>query len=175
MRIKQLQAVADRTATILTAISAALLAVMFLTNIAQIVLRPITGGLIWVNDLSRLLFAWVIMLGAAAAFGKHEHLIVDVLVNVFPRRTRKFALVLSRVLQVGVGALLVLTGLIVAAGRMNIQYIQLGIPSGYAYYAEPVLGVFMILFGLVTPLEPPDREELPVEAQLAGSTAEEGI
>ena len=110
MGMKQLQAVADRTATILTVISAALLAVMFLTNIAQIVLRPITGGLIWVNDLSRLLFAWVIMLGAAAAFGKHEHLIVDVLVNIFPRRTRTFTLILSRVLQVGVGALLVRRG-----------------------------------------------------------------
>lgn len=174
MPIKQsLQSAADRTATILTVISASLLGVMFLTNILQIFLRPVTGGMIWVNDLSRLLFAWVIMLGAAAAFGKHEHLIVDVLVNMFPKKTQRFTLVLSRVLQIAVGTLLILTGLIVAANRMSIQYIQLGIPSGYAYYAVPVLGVFMILFGLITPLEPPERDELaaaPVER-----TAEQGV
>ncbi|QDB78343.1 TRAP transporter small permease subunit [Georgenia wutianyii] len=139
--------------TRLAAIAGAVLLALFLVNVAQIATRPITGGWIWVNDLSRLLVTWVIMIGASAAIGLREHLLVDFVVQRAPAAFRTVSALVVRALEVGIGFILLVSGAAVAMNRMDIQYIQLGIPTGYAYLAVPVLGFFMVLFGVLMSLQ----------------------
>ncbi|WP_176554684.1 TRAP transporter small permease [Georgenia sp. 311] len=139
--------------TRLAAIAGAVLLALFLVNVAQIATRPITGGWIWVNDLSRLLVTWVIMIGASAAIGLREHLLVDFVVQRAPAAFRTVSALVVRALEVGIGFILLVSGAAVAMNRMDIQYIQLGIPTGYAYLAVPVLGLFMVLFGVLMSLQ----------------------
>lgn len=146
----------------LAAVAGVMLLVLFLVNVGQIAARPVMGGWIWVNDLSRLLVTWVIMLGASAAVGLREHLVVDFVVERAPEKFRLVCALLTRVAEIGIGFILLVSGVVVAMERMNIQYIQLGIPTGYAYLAVPVLGLFMVLFGLLMSIRSP--EPAPVVA-----------
>ena len=140
-----------RIAHALAAISGALPLVLFLVNIVQISARPFMGGWIWVNDLSRLLIAWVIMIGAAAAVGLREHLVVDFVVERAPAGLRTVCGILTRLAEVGIGVVLLVSGTVVALERMNIGYIQLGIPTGF-----PFLGLFMVVFGLLMSVRAPE-------------------
>lgn len=139
--------------------SGLLFGVIFAVNIAQIVMRQVNGGWIWVSDLSRLLFAWTVMLGAAAAYATHEHIIASFLTERVPRRWQWIPGLFVRVVELLVAFVLVVAGLEVAANRMQLDYIQLGVSTGYAYYAVPALGALMLLFGITSRLTPPAEDE----------------
>lgn len=136
-----------RLSQALAYIAGVALLILFLLNVAQIGARPVMGGWIWINDLSRLLITWVIMIGAAAAVGLREHLVVDFVVERAPARFNTASTYLVRACELGIGVILLVSGSVVAMERMNIRYIQLGIPTGYAFLAVPVLGFFMVVFG----------------------------
>ena len=131
-------------------VACAAFTVIFVVNIAQIIARPINGGWVWVSDLSRLLFAWTVMLGAAAAYGKNDHIVASFLVERLPRLGQQIVGVLVRTIELLVGFILVVAGSQVVATRMDIPFIQLGVPTGWAFASIPVLGVFMLLFGLTS-------------------------
>lgn len=140
----------------LATLAGSLLIIIFLANVIQMGARPIMGGWIWINDLSRLLIIWVIMLGASAALGLREHLIVDFVVSKAPHKLRLMFMSFTRLMEILMGLVLLVSGTVVALARMNIQYIQLGIPTGYAYFAVPVLGFFMLLFGALMSIDTPE-------------------
>lgn len=141
--------VSRRVANWLTWASGMILALVFVLNIAQIVARPVNGGWIWINDLSRLLVTWMIMVGAAGAIGLNEHLVVDFLQERMPDSAKRGVGYLVSVIQFVLGVVLLFSGTVVAMKRMKIEYIQLGIPTGYAYFAVPTLGFFMLLFSIL--------------------------
>lgn len=156
-------ALVARASHALAALAGGALLVLFLLNVAQIAARPLMGGWIWVNDLSRLLITWVIMVGAAAAIGLREHLVVDFVMDRAPARFRAACAYAMRAIEVGIGFILLVSGFTVAMARMDIKYIQLGIPTGYAYLAVPVLGFFMVVFGLLMSVRPAeDSRDAPV-------------
>lgn len=148
----------ERVAHQLAILSGALLVAIFVVNVAQVSLRPVMGGWIWVSDLSRLLIVWVIMLGAAAASGLREHLLVDFVVDKVPPTLKILSAYIVRFCELGIGVILLVSGSVVAMSRMSIQYIQLGIPTGYAFLAIPVLGFFMVAFGLLMSMRRPENE-----------------
>ncbi|MGO1172726.1 MAG: TRAP transporter small permease [Actinomycetaceae bacterium] len=150
--------VVRQISTALALAAGAGLTALFLINIVQIAARPLMGGWIWVNDLSRLLVTWVIMIGAAAAIGLREHLVVDLVQQRAPLAFRVISAYLVRAVELVIGVVLLVSGAVVAMERMNIQYIQLGIPTGFAYLAVPVLGLFLVLFGLLMNIRPPAAE-----------------
>lgn len=146
--------------------------IIFAINILQILTRPITGGFIWVHDLSALLFAWTVMLGAAAAYGKFDHVVASFLVERFPPAVQKLVAYFGRIVELLVGFLLVGAGLQVASTRMNIEYIQLGVATGWAYLAVVALGLFILIFGLTSRPRTPTTED-QVEAEVAALSESE--
>lgn len=134
--------------------------IIFAINVAQIVARQIDGGWIWVADLSRLLFAWTVMLGAAAAYGKREHIVASFLVERVPDRWQWVPALVVRAIETLVALILVFAGLNVAQNRAQIDFIQLeGVSTGWAYLSVPVLGALVLLFALTLPLRPETTEE----------------
>lgn len=149
----------DAVATVCAWVAGLLFGAIFAVNIAQIAARQVTGGWIWVSDLSRLLFAWTVMLGAAAAYARHEHIVASFLTERVPERWRWVPGLMVRALELFVGFVLLVAGLRVAMNRMQLEYIQLGVSTGFAYLAIPALGALMLLFGLTSRLSPPTEEE----------------
>lgn len=148
--------------------------IIFAINILQILSRPITGGFIWVHDLSALLFAWTVMLGAAAAYGKFDHVVASFLVERFSPTLQRLVAYFGRVVELLVGFLLVGAGLQVASTRMNIDYIQLGVPTGWAYLAVVALGLFILIFGLTATPRTPTTED-QIEAEVAALSESEPL
>jgi TRAP-type C4-dicarboxylate transport system permease small subunit len=133
--------------------------VIFAVNLAQIALRPVSGGWVWANDLSRLLFAWMVMLGAAAAYGRYDHIVAGFLVERFSPAWQRVMAVVVRAVELLVAFVLLISGLQVAGTRMQIEYIQLGVPTGWAFLSVPVLGAIMLLLALTSPLHIPSTQE----------------
>jgi len=121
---------------------------IFAVNIIHIAMRQFGGGWIWVHDLSALLFAWTVMLGAAAAYGKFDHVVASFLIDKLSAMWSRLVAYFVRCVELIVGLVLVLGSLPVIETRMGIFYIQLGIPTGWAYISVFTLGALMLIFGL---------------------------
>ena len=144
--------------------------IIFAVNVAQIVLRQLDAGWIWATDLSRLLFIWMVMLGAAAAYGLREHVVASFIVEKVPDRLQWIPTIVVRVLEVLVALILLFAGIAVAQNRAQIDYVQLeGVSTGWAYLSVPVLGALMLLCALTLPLKPETTAE-QVEQQTAALT-----
>ena len=144
--------------------------IIFAINVAQIALRQFDAGWIWAIDLSRLLFIWMVMLGAAAAYGLREHVVASFIVEKVPDRLQWIPALAVRVLEVLVALILLFAGIPVAQNRAQIDYVQLeGVSTGWAYLSVPVLGAVMLLCALTLPLKPETTED-QVERDLTALT-----
>jgi len=66
------------------------LLVMFVSVLIQIFFRYVLQSpLTWTEEASRYSFIWIVLLGAAFAVRKKEHVVMEVLVNRFPSRLRR--------------------------------------------------------------------------------------
>lgn len=144
-------------------------AIIFAVNISQIVLRFFGGGWIWVHDLSALLFAWTVMLGASAAYGKFDHVVASVLIDRIPRAWSRLLAVIVRLIELSVGFLILYASFEIIEARMSVPYVQLGIPTGWAYLSVSVVGASILIFGLTAPLTPQPRDEFPDEKSKSDS------
>lgn len=160
-------------------VSAAAFVTIFVLNLANIAGRQFNSGMVWVSDLSELLFAWMIMLGAAAAYGRNDHIVAGFLVERFPALAQRVVAFGVRGIELVLGFVLLAAGYHVAATRMDVPYVQLGVPTGWTFLAIPALGALLLLLGLsrmpvtpTTPVQPgvtsvarpdaaPGREETP--------------
>jgi len=123
----------------LSAIIGGILIIIFFLNLYQVGGRYIFGvGAIWIPDLTRLLFIWMVFLGTALMHQRKRHLVIDFVLVRFTGSVRR-----AVEAAIGVG-MLVLAGVMAAGGwrimliRMDIPYTGLEIPTGYAYLAVPV-------------------------------------
>ncbi|WP_218220317.1 TRAP transporter small permease [Nesterenkonia sp. Act20] len=153
-------------------VAGAFFAALFVTNLAQIVMRQFTGGWTWVGDLNTILFSWMVMLGAAAAYGRNEHIATSFLVERVPDALARPTAYLVRTIELLLGFILIVAGLSVAETRMDLPYVQLGVPTGWTYLAIPVFGALIVFFGLVTrPRTPTVLEQVqPVEPTTRGES-----
>lgn len=77
-------------------IIAAMLAVMLVMILLNVVLRyAFNSGITVTEELSRLLFVWLVFLGAAVALFERSHLGVDTLLHILPRPAKIVCFVLS--------------------------------------------------------------------------------
>jgi TRAP-type C4-dicarboxylate transport system permease small subunit len=123
---------------------------LFLLNILRIFLRYFLGvAWLWEPDFSRLLFIWIVFIGATVLYVGKGHLMVDFFLNRMKSKTRErmhFIIDLVTTLFLFV---LVLKGIEVTRVRMRIPFDTWDLPTGYAYMAVPICGAIMIIATLV--------------------------
>lgn len=127
--------------------AAALLAAVTLLVAAQVMVRYVLGGsLVWSEELTRLLFVWMVLVAAATA----EPMRVDLLVDTLPPRLRA----LTRLFAEAVVFSLILVLMYGAWGMMDLTrfdtYTALGISVRWLYLALFVSTGLWILRSLVT-------------------------
>lgn len=138
-------------------------AAIFIVNIAQILARSVGGGWVWVNDLSQLLFIWTVMLGATAAYCLREHIVASFFLDRLTGRMAVAVGLVIRVLEVVFFAILVIAGARVAAIRGDIEYIQLQVPTAWAYWSIPAGAALMLVAALSLRLGSPPQVPVDVE------------
>ncbi len=131
-----------------TAIGAGLLAIFFL-NMYQVGGRYLFGiGSVWIPDVTRLLFIWMVFLGTALVHLRQKHLVIDFVKLRLPPRVRETAEALIAVGMLALAGVLMVAGWRIAMIRMEIPYTGWEIPTGYAYLAVPVCGALIALTSL---------------------------
>ncbi len=84
-----------------------LLASLVILVFTQVVFRIFERSFIWIEELGRYLFVWLVFLGSAFAVNKGAHLGIDILISRLPdRKRRRATLALSGLLILFFGILL---------------------------------------------------------------------
>jgi len=124
-----------------------LLAILAVTA-ARVVGRYLLGaGMPWSEELTRLLFIWLVLIGAA----RTRHMAIDLLPNLWPRVAVGLKL-FAAALGVGLLALLVRQALVLVELTAFDRFTALGVSVQYLYWAVVVGGslwIALTLAGLV--------------------------
>ncbi|MCX7787231.1 MAG: TRAP transporter small permease [Spirochaetes bacterium] len=127
---------------------------LLVLNVLRIFLRYFFGiSWLWVPDLSRLLFIWIVFLGSACLYGGGEHLVMDYFISKLDygiaSKLRRFVLAGECVLFI----VLMGVGIQMTIVRMGIPFDTWDLPTGYAYLAVPISGAIMMFFCLVNGMQ----------------------
>lgn len=139
----------DALARVLWCALGAILIAIFSLNLYQVGGRYLFGvGAVWIPDLTRLLFIWMVFLGTALMHQRKRHLVIDVLLLKFPGPARRMIEALIGLGMLGLAGVMAFVGWRIMQIRMDIPYTGLEIPTGYAYLAVPVAATLMALTSL---------------------------
>ncbi|KUO48749.1 MAG: hypothetical protein APF76_17850 [Desulfitibacter sp. BRH_c19] len=124
-----------------------ILLILVLTMVcSEILSRSLLGrSIIWVEEVSRVLFVWAILIGAGAGIKTNQLVSIDVVYQKIPDR---FKIVLDIIIFISISiGLFVLgyTGYNLMLKYMSDLMAMSGLPRGYLYASVPVGCVVMIL------------------------------
>ncbi len=136
---------------LLDAVAALLLAAVLLITGARVVARYLLGqSMPWSEELTRLLFIWLVLIGAAGA----RHLRIDVVPVRLGHGTARLCLEIAiAALSVGVLLLLVWKGFGLIALTAFDRYTALDLSLQYLYWSLVVGGVLWIVITLLALIE----------------------
>lgn len=145
---------------------------IFVVNVTQVLLRTLGVGWVWVGDLSKLLMLWTVMMGAAAAYCRHEHIVGGFFGERLEGVAGQLFRLAIRLVEVAFFFLLAIAGARVTVARSSIDYVQLGLSSGWAYAAIPIGAALMLLAAMGLPLRHPvaHNEAEALDAEDAADT-----
>jgi len=123
---------------------------LFVLNILRIVLRYFFGiAWLWEPDFSRLLFIWIVFIGATVLYVGKGHLAVDFFLTHMQPRTREYMHFMIDLVTAVFLAVLVVKGIEVTKVRMGIPFDTWDLPTGYAYVAVPICSVLMTIVAVI--------------------------
>ena len=152
--LKLSKKILDRTLEILVMTAVAVLVLDVLWQVlTRFVLKDPSS---WTEELATFLLIWVALLGAAVALNRGAHLGIDYFVGKLEPRKRVYTEVFvflciclfSLLVMVVGGVDLVMTTL-----RLEQQSPALGLRMGYVYFAVPISGFFLVLYGTIGLIE----------------------
>ena len=123
----------------------ALCADVFLGVFSRYVLR---STFTWYDEIARLLFVWMVFLGAAVGVRQAGHFRLHLLVDRFPAGLRRAAEIVGELAIMLFGAVLIQQGWkLVELGQFQ-QTPVMGLSKRYVYASMPAGGVLIILYSL---------------------------
>jgi TRAP-type transport system small permease protein len=155
--------------TLSAAIGTGLLAI-FILNMYQVGGRYLFGiGAVWIPDVTRFLFIWMVFLGTALMHLRRGHLVIDYVQVHMPIRLRHATEVLISGSMLAMAGILLVVGWRIMQIRMDIPYTGWEVPTGYAYAAVPVAAVLVGFISLANLYEWLHGRDLRGGAAEAGS------
>lgn len=141
----------------------ACLAIMAILVFGNVVLRyAFDSGIAVSEELARLLFVWLIFLGAILASRQHAHIGFDTLVKSLPTRWKKAVIVLSGSLMLIACVIFVVGGWQQTLINLDNSYPVLGISYAWLYAVAIVFGIGMaisIVFNIWDALRRPHTDD----------------
>jgi len=114
---------------------------VFLSAIARNVRHPIN----WAQDVSLLLFAWLVFLGADLVLRREDFISVNILTNFFPQKLRDVLYYVWYSIAVIFLGVLVRFGIPLCFQNVKRLFQTLGISYSWATASVPVGSVFLII------------------------------
>lgn len=102
----------------------------------------------WYDEIARLLFVWVVFLGAAVGVRRAAHFRLHLVVDRFPPRARRIAHVLGVLILMSFGLVLIQQGWkLVELGQFQRTPVM-GLSKRYIYASVPAGGALIILYSV---------------------------
>lgn len=102
----------------------------------------------WYDEIARLLFVWIVFLGAAVGVRRTAHFRLHLLVDRLPPGARRVAHVFGVLVVMGFGLILIQQGWkLVELGQFQ-RTPAMGLSKQYIYASVPAGGALIILYGL---------------------------
>jgi TRAP-type transport system small permease protein len=122
------------------------LAIMAILVFGNVVLRyAFNSGIAISEELSRLLFVWLIFLGAILASAQHAHIGFDTLVTSLSATSKKILIVLTGVLMLAAGVIFIIGGWNQTIINLDNTYPVLGISYAWLYAVAIVFGIGILI------------------------------
>lgn len=120
------------------------LAIMAILVFGNVVLRyAFDSGIAISEDLARLLFVWLIFLGAILASRQHAHIGFDTLVKKLPTAWKKTVIAFTGLCMLGACVIFVVGGWRQTSINLDNSYPVLGISYAWLYAVAIVFGIGM--------------------------------
>lgn len=134
--------------SLIVKISAVMMFTIIFLTAMQVFLRYVMGfSLSWIEEVSRYLFVWIVMLGAVIAFALNQHIAVDVISERMGPRGLRLLEIARTLLSMAAVGLILYSGVLVAwRHRSSTFYTLQGFPAVFFYIAVPVGAVLMLWF-----------------------------
>ncbi len=127
----------------------AILVVLFLTTFIVLSLQIISRygfsfPLFWSEELSRLLFTWIVFLGAAYVMRENGHVAITLAVDkLTPKVRRGVAIIMQTGILIFL-SVIVWTGFVLTLKVANLPMTAMGISSAWEYAAVPTAASLML-------------------------------
>jgi TRAP-type C4-dicarboxylate transport system permease small subunit len=126
-------------------IVASFVAIITFLVFASAVARSIKHPLNWAQDISLLLFAWVVFLGADLALRKADFVRVDMLVRHFPAKAQKILYYFMYLLALVFLGIVVRHGIPLSIDNSKRLFQTLGISYSWATISAPAGSMFLMI------------------------------
>src|SRR5512147_2260390 len=102
----------------------------------------------WYDEIARLLFVWIVFLGAAVGVRRSAHFRLHLVLDRFPPGMRRVAHVVGVLVLMGFGLLMIQQGWkLVELGQFQRTPVM-GLSKQYVYASVPAGGALIILYSL---------------------------
>ena len=134
-------------------VSAVLAVLLLLINVGDIVMGVVlryvfNASVVWTEEVARYSLVWLVLLGAAGALARGDHMVVDFLVPRFPGWLKALSWVARMGVQICVLVVLIWYGAKNVGGTWQMKTMALGIPKAIPLMAVPI-GMALLLLQLL--------------------------
>lgn len=148
------------------AICYSFLVVLVVVASLQVFTRYVLNApLSWTEEAARMLFTWIVFIGAALIVKRSSHISIDILVKVLPPAPRRWLCVVSQLITLTVVTILAIKGFRLLQITGMSESPALGIRWAYVYAAFPIgmsimaaryaCGLIALLRGSAAPIGQP--------------------
>ncbi|NMA99071.1 MAG: TRAP transporter small permease [Phyllobacteriaceae bacterium] len=140
----------SRLVRLILAFSAILVAAIVIVTFGQVILRYFFNApQTWAEEVGRYLFVWITLIGASVAVARDNHIRLDSLVTMLPKKAQSPLDIFRRLVELASFGLLLYSGIIVTMRNLTGSFYTLpGVPRWLFYVSVPLGAGLMLLFGL---------------------------
>ncbi len=141
-------AACKKLSALLSVIAGLLFTGVLAVSAVNIILRNVLF-VSWLSaaTLLKMMFVWMVFIGASAAYHNLDHLKMDFFSRRFSKRTERASGFLFLALSLTLLAVMAVYGFNISMVRMSIPFeTDKAVPTGYLYLSVPVCALVMILF-----------------------------
>jgi TRAP-type C4-dicarboxylate transport system permease small subunit len=122
------------------------MSLMVVIVFAKVIARYyLSASLAWLEEVARFMLIWLVFLGAVLAYVNDEHLGLDIVVRLFPRRIRYGLAVVADLLVMLAIYLLIHGGAVLMRDSWEWGSPATDTPYGYVYTVVPACGILLFL------------------------------
>ena len=118
---------------------------MVVITMLQVILRYFGIVIVWAEESARYAFVWLTFLGVAYVSLTDEHLKIDFIVDMLPRKTKRIVSIIAKLLVAIFLMLLLKIGIDQALLTSRAKSFALGINLGFIYAAVPIMVIIIFI------------------------------